>query len=149
MNILLFYRLKENPISEIFDNYAFIFLLEFHDFEVLFDLKKKFLLFISRHFPLNLSIWFVHILIIFFLFFLTYKNLKKKSVITLWYMQYTEWRTTMHIIFSLSKLSCNRKQSHPQESEYLKFVLISFVLVYRFCYIIMLLLYFFPNCFCS
>lgn len=55
VNILLFYRLKENPISEIFDNYAFIFLLEFHDFEVLFDLKK-FLLFISRHFPLDLSI---------------------------------------------------------------------------------------------
>lgn len=63
----------------MFDNYALFFLLEFHDFEVLFDPKKKFLFSISRHFPLDLSIWFMHTLI--FLFFLTHENLKKKRVL--------------------------------------------------------------------
>lgn len=72
----------------MFDNYALLFLLEFHDFEVLFDLKKKFLFSICRHFPIDLSIWFMHTLIIFFVFPDSWKlKKKKKSVITICYMQ--------------------------------------------------------------
>lgn len=139
--ILLFYIYVFNPVLEIFDNYC-LFLSLVYDFEIVWSNKNSFY-FPYLDFPPQISSFE---LCTFSLFSWSMKTLKKFYPFII-FCKLGGGGVTMQIISSLLKSSCSRRQSHRNLNTPNKCY---FMLSpeYRFCYIIMLFLLFFSNCFC-